>query len=153
MTWEGNPNAETKLPHTRRSPEEESTFAQASSTRTQAKTPFRFTQFHSISMKLMIDQSLNLCESDDRSLNLYETEDQWIDQVDCNRVWRSYVHSTTDFQILQVSKKTNRKEEKEAEEGRLDRCKGRTCDVCQTWNDTNKYRKPKNPNSTTKLAS
>jgi hypothetical protein len=75
MTWEGNPNAETKLPHTRRSPEEESTFAQASSTRTQAKTPFRFTQFHSISMKLMIDQSLNCCESDDRSPNLYETED------------------------------------------------------------------------------
>jgi hypothetical protein len=75
MTLGGNPNAETKLPQTRRSPEEESTFAQASSTRTQAKTPFRFTQFHSISMKPMIDQSLNLCESDDRSLNLYETED------------------------------------------------------------------------------
>ncbi len=76
-------------------------------------------------MKPMIDQSLNLCESDDRSLNLYETEDQWIDQVDCNRVWRSNVHSTA-FWILQVSKKTNRKEEKEAEEGPLDRCKGGT---------------------------
>jgi hypothetical protein len=125
MTLGGNPNSETKLPQTTRSPEEESTFAQASST-TQAKTPFRFTQFHSISMKPMIDQSLNLCESDDRSLNLYETEDRLIDQVDCNRVLRSYVHSTTAFWILQVSKKTNRKEEKEAEEGRLDRCKGGT---------------------------
>ncbi len=153
MTLGGNQNSEKKLPQTRRSPEEESTFAQASSTRTQAKTPFRFTQFHSISMKPMIDQSLNLCESDDRSLNLYETEDQWIDQVDCNRVWRSNVHSTTAFWILQVSKKTNRKEEKEAEEGPLDRCKGGTWDVCQTWKDTNKYRKPRNPNSTTKLAS
>ncbi len=60
----------------------------------------------------MIDQSLNLCESNDRSLNLYETEDQWIDQVDCNRVWRSYVHSTAHFRTLQVSKKTDRKEEK-----------------------------------------
>jgi hypothetical protein len=25
--------------------------------------------------------------------------------------------------------------------------------VSQTWKDTNKYRKPKNPNSTTELAS
>jgi hypothetical protein len=77
-------------------------------------------------MKLMIDQSLNLCESDDNHSISMKLRIDGLIRLIATEYGDHMFTAQSAFWILQVSKKTNRKEEKEAEEGRLDRCKGET---------------------------